>query len=518
MLRMWRRSFYRLLPLLLLPACSDDVDPSHPLERDPIGISAPEAQGIESDQLRRLLQAMIAQDLDLHSLLIMRHGQIVLDAVFFPYDGKRPHDLASCTKSLTSTAFGLALTGEQIGSLDQTLLSFFGDTEVRNDSPDKRAVTLAHALTMSTGFDCINEPVEQTLLDMQNAENWVSFALNVPMADAPGTGWRYCSTVTHLLSAVIARQTGEPLDEFLGRTLFDPIGAEAPVWPRDPQGVSHGWGDARAPPTAMARLGQLMLGAGTFAGKELIEPAFVELATTNRVADRGPPNGYGYGWWTTRSTAFYANGRGGQFLIVAPDYDLVVVSTAGASPEQAQLFLQLLSTELEPGLSDAPLAPNPTAAQALVAAVAAVAEPPTPEPVPAPPATAAMLSNLQYTLGPNPIGWNSVSLSFAETEATMSATMASTRSVARIGLDGVPRITRGVRFAELERHANIDVAMKGRWVDATTFEVEFDTLDTIDAGTLRFAFRDDRLDVTLYEKTYLRTAIGFQGTAIPKAP
>jgi CubicO group peptidase (beta-lactamase class C family) len=76
------------------------------------------------------------------------------------------------------------------------------------------------------------------------------------------------------------------------------------------------------------------LGAGTFAGKLLLDSAFVEAATTNRVADLGPQGGYGYGWWTTDHGLFYANGRGGQFIFVAPDRDLVVVSTAGAAPEQ----------------------------------------------------------------------------------------------------------------------------------------------------------------------------------------
>lgn len=81
-----------------------------------------------------------------------------------------------------------------------------------------------------------------------------------------------------------------------------------------------------------------------------------------------------------------------------------------------------------------------------------------------------------------------------------------------MGLDGVPRITRAIRFAAPARYADIDVALEGRWLDADSFEIAFDTIDTIDAGTLRFDFAGTSVTVTLFEKTYLRTNLSFTGT------
>lgn len=133
-----------------------------------------------------------AANLDVHSLLVARHGKIVLDAKFFPYDGVRPHDIASCTKSLTSTAVGIALSTGELDSLDSTLLSYFPEYVVDNDSAEKRAMTLSHALSMTSGFDCVNTPTELTLIQMQSSADWVGFALDVPMAGPPGQSFRYC--------------------------------------------------------------------------------------------------------------------------------------------------------------------------------------------------------------------------------------------------------------------------------------------------------------------------------------
>lgn len=497
---------------LLCFGCTDDPTEHESPAVDPIGHSTPEAQGFESERLRALVEQIASQDLDIHGFMILRHGQIVLDAKFFPYDGTRAHDIASCTKSLTSTGLGLALRAGEIESLDQKLLSFFPELTVQNDDENKRAITLANAVSMTSGFDCVNEPTEVTLIQMQSSTDWVGYALDVPMAGPPGQSWRYCGTATHALSGVISRASGQPLDQLLIARLFEPLFADTPIWPRDPQGVSHGWGDARLSAEAMARVGQLFLERGTFGGRSVLDAAFVDEATSNRVGDLGPPSGYGHAWWVASSGGYYASGRGGQKLFVLPALDAVIVTTGGAGPEQEQAFAQLLNAELADGLSDTALEPDPDAVARLQETVASVALPPVAKPVPTPPALESSVSGTRYQLESNLLGWSDVSITFGSAEATLSAHMGTNEAVAKIGLDSVPRITRGIRFAEPDRYHDIDVALAGRWLDASTFEVSFATIDTIDAGTLRFSLHATGVTIVLYEKTFIRAEIVIEGS------
>jgi CubicO group peptidase (beta-lactamase class C family) len=499
---------------LFLMGCGDDgatTDESHP---DPMGHSTPEAEGMDSARLAALLIDIKAANLDLHSLLVARHGKIVLDAKFFPYDGVRPHDIASCTKSLTSSAIGIALSSGELDSLDSTLLSFFPEHATANDSAEKRALTLSHALSMTSGFDCVNTPTELTLIQMQSSADWVGFALDVPMAGPPGESFRYCSTAMHALSGVITSATGEPLDRFLDERLFQPIHAASPEWPTDPQGVSHGWGDARLTPEALARVGQLWLEQGSFGGEQLIGADYLELATKNQTADFGPPAGYGYGFWMHSGETFSADGRGGQHVFVLPALDIVLVTTGSQSPEQEANLLQLVQAEGLASVSDTTLAPNPSAQAELDQTIVEVAAPPAPGPVPNAPAIAALVSGKSHLLEPNVLGWNTVSLVLGATEATLEVSMGSFEVEASIGLDGVPRITRGVRFAEMARYLDIDLALSGRWLDAATFELTFSTIDTIDAGTIRFEFADASVTLVLYEKTFIRSEIVIEGNSV----
>ncbi|HVW24065.1 MAG TPA: serine hydrolase domain-containing protein [Polyangiaceae bacterium] len=474
--------------------------------------NTPEAQGIDSNQLASVIDQIVAQHLDVHSLTVFRHGHVVLDADFFPYDGRRRHDFASCTKALTTTALGIALDDGSIPNLDQALLSYFPDTVVDNDSTDKRAMTLAQAASMTSGFDCVNQPNELTLIQMQAAPDWMKFALGVPMAGPPGTEWRYCSTAMHILSGVIGHVTGQAEDDFLAERLFAPIGASRPEWPRDPQGNTHGWGDARLWPKDMLRVAQVFLGQGTFGTQRIVDSSFVAEATSNRAGDLGPPNGYGYAWWTTSGKSYYAQGRGGQLVLIAPVRGAILVVTGAQSSDQTQSLNDLVN-ELGAKLSDSPLPPDPEAVRKLSAEVTKVSEPPAAEAVPPPPDTASTVSGRTYALASNMFGWDSVELTFAESEATLTLAMGSTKTTAKIGLDAVARITRDAQFSTDPRYADIDIAMSGKWTADDTFVVTFDTIDTIDAGTMSFVFQNDDLTVSIFEKTFLLSTITFGGQA-----
>lgn len=80
--------------------------------------ASPESQGIDSDALVDLLAFAAREDLGVHDIVIVRHGLLVFDAVFYPYDGETPHDVASVTKSVTTTLLGAAMQEGLLDGLD----------------------------------------------------------------------------------------------------------------------------------------------------------------------------------------------------------------------------------------------------------------------------------------------------------------------------------------------------------------------------------------------------------------
>ena len=117
--------------------------------------ASPESQGIDSNRLAEAINTARNGGLNIHSLLVVRNNYLVAEAYFFPYDGKVPHDLASITKSITSTLIGLAIEQRKIKSVEQKALSFFSKHKIANKDGRKEKITIEHLLTMSSGLNCV---------------------------------------------------------------------------------------------------------------------------------------------------------------------------------------------------------------------------------------------------------------------------------------------------------------------------------------------------------------------------
>jgi len=471
----------------------------------------PEQAGISSRSLVTLLSALSGASAGLHEVLIARHETVALDARFFPYDGQRPHDVASVTKTLTALAVGRALHSGALPSLDSTLLSFFPGATVENDGSDKRAITLADLLTMRSGLQCASDVV--SVQGMTSSANYVDYGLDLPMDAAPGTRWAYCSTGPHLLSAVVGCATATPEDAWLRQEIFDPIGVGDVIWPRDPQGVAHGWGDARLHAEDLARIGDFMLSQGTVNHGTIIDAAWLAAATANQVGAEAPPDGYGYLIWPRAAGGFYANGRGGQYMFVLPEQSLVVVTLGSATPEVANTYGEILANQLLPALGNAPLSADPEGDAMLAATVAQVATPPAASVPPLPPAIAAQVDGVPWTTETNQLGWTSLSVSFAADQATVALEIGPTTTAFDVGLDGVPRVTRSIVLDTDARHSDVDLAALGGWTSETSFQITYDTIDRIDAGTITLDFASPTVHVDVYERTYLLDDITFDGEA-----
>lgn len=442
-------------------------------------VVAPETEGLDSGVLAEGLQRLAANGSQLHSLLVARHGKIVLDAYAYPYDGSTYHDLASVTKSITATLIGIA-ADRGLLDLDAPMLSFFRERTITNRTERKEQVTVRHLTSMTSGLDCRVGTSEVTLDRMLGSDDWVQFALDLPTVAAPGTQFAYCSPGMHLLSAILSKVTGQSALEFARANLFDPLGITDTYWPADAAGISHGWGGLALHPRDAAKLGQLFLQQGRWGDSQIVSSAWVSGATSAQVATNGfKAEDYGYGWWVARSTEpmafFRADGNGGQRILAVPKLDLVIVTTGGGfSLDEAMPFVEAAATE-----GWQPLPANAAAVRQLAEAVALLSAVPKAEPVRSLPPAAAPLAGCTVSFGENPYAIHSLRIEFMLDKAVALVSFdamheSPTRQMV-VGLDGRWRMSRAGR----------PIAARGGWLDDATFVMEIDEGPGIAQYTLR---------------------------------
>ena len=464
--------------------------------------STPEQQGVDSERLAKAFDFIKEQDLNIHSLLVIRNGYIVADAYFHPFARGSRHDVASVTKSFTSTLVGIAVHKGHINSVKQPVLDFFPERTVANVDANKKAMTLENLLTMTSGLECINQPSELTLFQMIASPDWVQFMLDLPMSDEPGTRFVYNSGGSHLLSAIIREAAGKNALAFGREHLFGPLGISDVIWPFDPQGANnHGWGDLKLTPHDMAKLGYLYLHRGLWEGRQVLSPEWVEAATSKHVSTTWPAhNGYGYLWWIRSSVGYSAVGRGCQRISVVPDKDIVVVVTAGAGGSDEGEIEKLLPSLIIPAArSKTPLSANPDGLALLESKVrqAALSEA-RPKPVPPLPEMAHTVSGQTYVLDTNMFGLKALSLTFQEQEQALFrvSTAEDNQTIELpVGLDNVFRIAPG-RFG-------LSAALKGSWETDSIFVLDFDEIGNINHWRIRVTFEGDKVALQMQEATGL---------------
>jgi CubicO group peptidase (beta-lactamase class C family) len=336
--------------------------------------STPEAQGIDSNALAGALAAIRAEHLPVHSLLIERHGRIVLDAYFYPFANNRLHDVTSVTKSVTSTLVGIALGARRLNDLNAPVLTFFPEETAAAGDPRKARVTLAQLLSMTSGIDCSPSAGRSFLQQMEGSRHWASFALDRRQAAEPGSTFAYCAGNMELLSAVLTRSTGTSAATFAQRELFAPLGIESAVWPSDADGITHGFSDLRLEPRDMAKLGYLWLHDGVWDGKQIVPASYLRAARTP-YANVAMNTQYGYGMWIHPECGpaggaidFEADGSNGQRIAVIPSLDMVEVITGSGLDANAVSALIV-----DVAKSDMALPENPAGDARLASHVAAVA-------------------------------------------------------------------------------------------------------------------------------------------------
>ena len=340
--------------------------------------STPEEQGMDSEMLADMLETVKEQDYDVDSVVVVRHGYMVVDATVYPFKPGSRHIIYSCTKSVVSALVGIAIDEGYIEGVDQPVLDFFPERTAANLDADKQAMTLEDVLTMSTGLECRDSYLYRWrgLRQMEQSDDWVQFMLDLPMAEEPGTRFEYCNGASFLLSAIIQETTGMSALEFANEHFFGPLGIVNVEWSSNPQGITIGWSDLHLTPHDMAKIGYLYLNEGWWDGEQVVSADWVKASTREHISAGTLEDGYGYQWWIDDSSIYMALGYAGQFIFVIPDKDMVAVFLSDLEEQDFYVPQRLLNDFIIPAAqSSTPLPDNPGGVALLESRTEALANP-----------------------------------------------------------------------------------------------------------------------------------------------
>ncbi|MEO1092545.1 MAG: serine hydrolase [Pseudomonadota bacterium] len=334
----------------------------------------PSDVGFARDLGPRLDAAFAAGHLpNLHAVLVARHGRLVLER-YFPGADERwgtplgdvvfgpgvLHDVRSISKSIVGLLYGIALADGSVPAVDAPLLDQFPEQADLAADPQRRRMTVEHALTMTLGTawdeSAPYADARNSEIAMEQAPDRYRFVLDRPMVSEPGTHWTYNGGTTALLADLVRRGTGSPLLGFANARLFQPLGIERVEWVLGSDGDPAAASGLRLLPRDLLRLGQLVLEDGRWGGRQIVPEPWLAASFANTVSAEDGLE-YGYQWWLGRGRIdgrrwIAGFGNGGQRLVVIPELDLTIVVLAGNynQPDAWRVPVHVIGEVLFPAL------------------------------------------------------------------------------------------------------------------------------------------------------------------------
>ena len=306
----------------------------------------PEEQGVPSKALIELFDSLHAMPgTDIHSMIVMRHGKVVGEFYPAPFGPEYQHTQYSSSKTLVSMAVGIAIDENRL-RLEDRVATFFIDYLPDTISTRLAEMTVRDLLTMTSG-------IKPDWAMRSRGTEWIKTFLSKEVINEPGEVFAYDSMVTYMLSAIVQKVTGMKTLDYLQKKLFTPMGITKVNWEESPEGVNTGGWGLHIQSESLAKVGQMWLQGGVWEGEQLISREWIEQMSA-RQADGGD---YGYGfqtWQCAYPSAVRADGALGQYVIVVPEKDVVIVLTEASftngKPQRGLIWNKFL-----PALSDEPL-------------------------------------------------------------------------------------------------------------------------------------------------------------------
>lgn len=350
-----RRTFIRQVGAVSLLAAMPQHLVHASVVANALSRKTPESQGVSSKGIRDFLAAVKESGLEWHSFMLLRHGNVVAEGWWKPFDASYKHTLYSLSKSFTSTAIGFLVKEGKI-TVDDKLISFFPDETPAVPDDNLKAMKIRHLLTMNTGHDADTMP---KLREMTN-QTWTKTFLEQPVIHEPSTHFLYNTGATYMLGAIVHKVTGLTLEKYLAPRLFEPLGIEGYDWETSPQGLNTAGFGLRVKTEDIAKFGQLYLQKGKWNGKQLLPESWIEEATrkqtTSNKGDSDWSQGYGYQFWRCKPGFYRGDGAFGQFCMVMPEQDAVLVMTSESW--DLQKTMNVAYQTLLPAMSNNALAEN----------------------------------------------------------------------------------------------------------------------------------------------------------------
>jgi CubicO group peptidase (beta-lactamase class C family) len=481
-----------LLSLLLVSSCAHAL--ARPTNgRGSLPRSTPEQQGISSSAVLAFVEAADREIDQMHGFVLVRHGHVVAEGWWGPYDARTPHVLYSLSKSFTSTAVGLAVAEGKL-SLDDEVLKFFPEEAPAEPSQNLRSMRIRDLLRMSSG----NQSEAQFFTpdpSMPDA-SWVRRFLAHPVPFKPGTHFLYNSPATYMLSAIVQKVTGATVLEYLRPRLFDPLGFENPTWVTSPQGVTAGAYGLSVRTEEIASFGQLYLQKGLWNGRQLIPATWVEEATARQTSNGSSPKsdwdqGYGYQFWRSRH-GYRGDGAFGQFCLVVPELDTVVAINSGV--RDMQRVMNLVWDKLLPEMKPGRLPEDTNARRRLEAKLKGLTV--RLQTGQATSTLAAKVSGRWYEFPENERGIKALAFDFKGDAPALVVRTAAGETRTPVGFESWAK-SRGGFANGLERALSVPAqplkAASGAWTADDTYTVKFVLYETPYYSTLTFKFDGERL-------------------------
>lgn len=295
--------------------------------------------GIDPERIdQMMLDILGGNDKNIHSVLLIKNGKLVLEEYFYGYDRDTTHFLASVSKSITSILIGLAIDQKIASDVETRTYEFFPEYAGTKWIDQKYPITLHHILTMSAGLDWeankhSRRDPRHTTYQMYDSGNPIAFVLDRDVSEPPGEKFYYNSGLTILLGGIVKNTSGQYIDDFAGQYLFSPLGISDYHWDKFRDGNIQTDGGLHLSPRDMSKIGYMILKNGKWKDRQIVSREWVARSTKKHIDALGI--GYGYQWWIGKTMVdnqtikvLFASGHGGQKIFIMPELDLVAVFTS----------------------------------------------------------------------------------------------------------------------------------------------------------------------------------------------
>ncbi len=326
---------------------------------------APEEVGIASRKITAIHRRLGKRRFLSHSVIVIKDDCVVSEGYYKPFLRDDRHRMYSTSKTFVAAAIGM-LAGEGKLSIDDPVIKYFPERLPEEVHPYLAETTLRDLLVMSTPYSRPTYHFDRT--------DWVDSFFNKFTPTRPsGTYFNYDTAGTFILNVIVEKLTGKPFMKYLEDTLFRDTDFSRDVrCVNSPDGWSWGGSGVLCTPLDLARLASVFLHEGKVAGEQRMPADFAREAVKRQI-DNNPSghlaynggHGYGYQIWRAYDDCFSFNGMGGQFAIVCPRHNLIMVTTSDMQGGESsyQLLFECFYRDLVEPLDErnAPLPADPAA-------------------------------------------------------------------------------------------------------------------------------------------------------------